>query len=889
MSMIPDERRTGCLAKLAAGGLFLLLCLAAVLLFLSSRRELAATLAEAETPLPPAVIEDLRLDLAGSWELTGHDLAIPAAIPGDVFSALLAAEKIPDPYWRRNEGTLRWVGETDWTFARDFLVPEEFLGHRSLELEIQDLDTVAEVLVNGQPVGHAENMFRVFRAEVGSVLKAGRNRIEVRIASAVKVAKDRAAKLSYPIPNSGNNLVPYMNLLRKPQCHAGWDWGPCLIPAGIYGDVGIRAADEGRIRSVRTRQEHTADGVKVTVTADLAPVVEVPVPVTVVFNGEKQYLKATGNQPAEATFTVHHPQLWWPVGYGDQPLYDLTVSTPDDSVRRRIGLRKLEVINQEDPIDPANPGKLPGKSLTIRVNGVDVFCKGADWIPCDALPGRQTPERYRDLLDSAVAANMNMVRIWGGGRYERDIFYDLCDERGLLVWQDMMFACSMYPATDEFIAECCREVDEQIRRLQTHPCIALWCGDNEVIGALGWYDQTRRERDLYLVAYDRLNRELAKVGAQADPTRMFWPSSPSDGPGDFRNGWRNFERGDSHYWDVWHGGKSFEAYYDIKPRFCSEFGYQSFPSLETVRTFAEEGDWNVSSPVLESHQRNDGGNTRIVDMFMRYFRMPDGFENFLYVSQVQQAMAIQTAVEYWRTLRPRCMGTLFWQLNDNWPVASWSSIEYGGKWKLLQSHAKRFYAPVMAAAYPQTVEETQPDGSKKKVRRLAVCVVNDRREGFQGTLELTRRDFAGTVERAWRFEVDLPPGSTQRVLFDLCEDMLPKAEEAFLASDLRDTAGASVHRNTFFLAPYKRCELVPAKVEATVVSGEGDRFLIRVAAPTPTFFTWLEATGIPGTFSDNSFTLLPDEPREIEFRAKQPTSQRELAKALRVTHLRETY
>jgi beta-mannosidase len=269
--------------------------------------------------------------------------------------------------------------------------------------------------------------------------------------------------------------------------------------------------------------------------------------------------------------------------------------------------------------------------------------------------------------------------------------------------------------------------------------------------------------------------------------------------------------------------------------------------------------------------------------------MPAGFEQFLFVSQVQQAMAIQTAVEYWRTLRPHCMGTLFWQLNDNWPVASWSSIEYGGRWKLLQSQAKRFYAPVMATAYAQTVEEVQADGSKKKVKRLAVHAVNDRRERFTGVLELARRDFSGAVQQAWRLDVDLPPGSEQRLMFDLFGDMVPKSEEVFLTLVLRDGEDRIVHRNTYFPAPYKRCELAKAKVDAKVVSGEGKRYTIRLEAPAPTFFTWVEVQGIRGMFSDNSITLLPGEPREIVFTAKEPTSAREVREALRVTHLRETY
>ncbi len=334
--------------------------------------------------------------------------------------------------------------------------------------------------------------------------------------------------------------------------------------------------------------------------------------------------------------------------------------------------------------------------MTFIVNGKAIMAKGANWIPLDAMPALHTSDRYRTLLQDAVDANMNMIRVWGGGMYEQDEFYDLCDELGLLVWQDLMFACALYPSAPDFLADVELEVRDQVKRLRDHTSLALWCGDNEVIGAIGWYPESRTNREKYVVNYDRLNRVLQQTVEAEDPTRRFWASSPCNGELDFGDAWHDDNKGDMHFWDVWHSGKSLDAYHSIKPRFCSEFGYQSWPSLPEVKTFAEPSDWNVTSPTFEQHQKNGRGNSIITEMFTRYFRFPSNFEQMLYLSQVQQALAIKTASEFWRSNKPVCRGILYWQLNDCWPVSSWSSIEYSGRWKQLHYHAKRFFAPQMA-------------------------------------------------------------------------------------------------------------------------------------------------------------------------------------------------
>jgi beta-mannosidase len=534
-------------------------------------------------------------------------------------------------------------------------------------------------------------------------------------------------------------------------------------------------------------------------------------------------------------------------------------------VRKRIGLRTLALVNRKDKA---------GLSMTIRVNGVDVFCKGANWIPTDALPQRQTTARLEHLLRSAAWAHMNMLRVWGGGQYEREEFYSLCDEKGILIWQDMMFACSLYPATPAFLARVEPEIRHQVKRLRDHPCIALWCGNNEDVGALTWFPESREHRDRYIVDYDRLNEGIVgRIVDECDPTRTFWPSSPSAGRGDYSDNWHDDARGDMHYWSVWHEGKPFSAYYAVKPRFCSEFGYQSFPSLHTIRTYAEEEDLNVTSPVMEHHQRHRGGNAIITEMFARYFRVPESFENFVYLSQVQQALAIKTAVEYWRHLRPLCMGTLYWQLNDNWPVCSWSSVEYDGSWKLLHYAARRFFAPTLLAA--QLTEG-----------RIEVWLTNDRREEVRQEAAIRLLDFEGKVLREEALSARAPAGSARLLKSYALSDLAPSPAEAFLSVTLT-TDGETID-NTLFLTEPKRCRLAKAVIKSDVRATEKG-YVVRLSSDKPAFHVSLSVAGIPGEFEDNFFTLLPGVPRSVHFTPREPVHRERLGQALAVRHLRDTY
>lgn len=822
-------------------------------------------------------MDSTMIDLSGEWRLGTPEWGgktIPATLPGDNYSALLAAGMIPDPHFGRNENLVQEFRRFEWTFTREFEVPAGLLERQYVYLNCEMVDTFATIRINGRRAVSMQNMFSCAHPEVKSLLHPGVNTIEIRIKSPELEAKKAAATMPFHIPMNGCCKVPNLNLIRKPHCHGGWDWGLTLLVSGVYMPLTLTGVDGGRIDAVWTEQKHERDFVAVTAVAEIFAEKPCRLPVAFRFNGEERSVNAplkAGRNLVRMKFDVAGPRLWWPNGLGDQPLYPLTVSTACQSVTREIGLRTIEVVNEPDEF---------GVSMRFRVNGVDVFCKGADWIPCDAFPSRQTDAVYEDLLESARLANMNMLRVWGGGQYEKEIFYTLCDRKGLMIWQDMMFSCSLYPSTEEFIANVMDELDFQIRRLKHHASLAIWCGDNEVIGATRWYDQDKCQT--YLVNYDRLNRELKRKVAELDPDRMFWPSSPCGGPNNFNDGWHDDSCGDMHYWEVWHGSKDFDAYYTVRPRFCSEFGYQSFPSLETVEKFCPPDQRNVFSPVMDHHQKCVRGNAPIIGMFGRYFRMPESFADFLYLSQVQQALAIKTGVEFWRTLKPRCMGTIYWQLNDNWPVASWSSIEYGGKWKQLHYHAKRFYAPVIGVAY-----RDPEDGM------IRLFVTSDLRWKCRATVVATVYDFEGKPLKRFEVSASLKPGESKCArTFRPVDFEGFDPEECFMelvTTTVCAEEPVPVHENSFFFAVFKRCAFRPAEVTCEVREGEPGTFEVALSTDKPVFFVTLDTPGIPGIFSDNSLTLLPGEPRRLAFRPKEKTSAAALRNSLAVNFLRKTY
>jgi beta-mannosidase len=777
------------------------------------------------------------LDLAGVWRLRcdARDIEVDYPVPGDVHSALIAAGQIPHPYKGTDELAVRWVADEVWVAKREFaleIVPEGYLY-----LVFDYLDTVATVRVNGKELDSFENCFLRNFVSVGQDLRAGTNTVEVVLHPNTKIATERQAAQKFYIPYShSNNPIPNVNMLRKPQCHFGWDWNLAIAPFGICGKVEIKSS-------------HNLHGTHIhvlSVTTEKAVLALAPhKKVAATFNGEtKDNFSPRENAPSNfLVFEVQNPSLWWPSGQGDQFLYDLEIRSDDGTERYKIGFRTLELLTDKDE---------KGSRFAFKINNREVFCKGANWIPADALPSNATPELARKLLQAAKDANMNMIRVWGGGYYEKDWFYEICDELGLLVWQDFMFSCALYPSTPEFLQQIKREAEHQVFRLRRFACITLWCGDNELIGALNWFEESRANRDRYLVNYDRLNRTLEEAVKAAGEAAIWWPSSPSPGILDFGDTWHDDSKGDMHFWSVWHEGKDFEHYYDVKPRFCSEFGFQSFPSLRLIKEFStSEEDLNISSAVMEHHQRNKGGNARIAETMFRNFRFPMDFGNFVYLSQIQHGLAMRMAVEYWRSLKPHCMGTLYWQLNDTWPVASWSGLEHGGSWKSLHYMARRFYAPVLVTA-------------RKAGDELIVSAVHDLPQVFELSLEVSVVSFSGVTTVIYSDKVKLSPDAGQELTRINLNTI---SNESVLFLNWTDEHGKP-QRNHVAGQPYKYLLLPNPELRTTVMLNDG---IVKIGIIATDIALYVSAEcDVAGHFSDNAFDLLLGESRVITFTPDNP-------------------
>ena len=830
------------------------------------------------------------LNLSGTFALSSptRDIAEAITLPGDVHSALLAADLIPDPYYGENEKTVMWVNETAWAVERSFTATAvDIDGY--LTLTLAEVDCIATILLNGEVIAKTQNSFVRNDIDVTGKVREGDNTLRIEFDIAPDVARACADAHPFPIPFTKNYQTNglkgiHMNFIRKAACHAGWDWGICIMPIGVYGTMSLRKSRLARQDSVQVDQAHGSHSVELSIKTRLFAFAHGQVELEHAIDGQVVTDKVSvqkGENVFTHNITIHNPRLWWPAGQGEQPLYELVTNLEGEKTTRQIGLRKLEWVVEPDDID---------HTFKCRINGRDITMMGANWIPADAIPSRITPAVIRDLLESARAANMNMLRIWGGGQYEPDYFYELCDELGILIWHDFMFACMSYPSDRPFLENVRTEITQQVRRLSHHACIALWCGDNEVIGSLNWYPETRQDMGRYIANYDRLNSMLGNIVEDEDPIRRFWPSSPSLGYMDFSDGWHSDTRGDLHYWDVWHSAKSFDAYRTVNPRFASEFGFQSFTSMNVIETFTEPGDRNPSSPVMENHQRNAGGNARILETMTRYFRFPRDFDQMVFLSQIQQGLAIKTAIEYWRSTKPRCMGTLYWQINDIWPVASWSSLDYGGQWKILQYMARRFFLPVNVVAVPVhedvrtnsrgTPEENQMPDS------IVLRGINDTAGPVSITLEVRAVKVGGGDRVVFSGNTAIGPDAalTAAIIpFDTIE-----ADE-FLFFSWRDAKGNLLGENDYFPRPYKAYELVEPKIRAAWSDVDGN-LVLSLTSDQPALFV-TATVDVPGYFSDNAVTLLPGRHTDLTFTPRHgatPTAS-ELIKSLRVRNLRETF
>lgn len=635
-----------------------------------------------------------KLVLQDNWEMrqVGTALYIKATVPGSVYGDLLANGCMENPFWKDNEDQALKLMDEDYEYRLLFDVNEELLNSDSLILRFDGLDTIADVVFNDHVLGSANNMHRVWEYEVKEYVKEERNELVVLFHSPTKYIKQAFEK--QPTKGTEDAMDGFVHI-RKAHCMFGWDWGAHLPDAGIWREVTLLGVNKARIDSVEVVQQHEEGKVTLRLSPSLLYAIE----------EEKQKLeheltymyviKAPNGEETtylEGEIIIEKPMLWWPNGLGEQNLYTITVLLMDgnekiiDSWQRRIGLRTIRMDRSKD---------LWGEKFATCVNGKNIFAMGADYIPEDHLLGRVTKETTRALLEKAVFANFNSIRVWGGGYYPDDWFYDLCDEMGLIVWQDFMFACGVYDLTPEFEENITAEFIDNIKRLRHHASLGLMCGNNEMeqfVAERNWVTKDSEVRD-YIIMYERI---LPRIMKEYAPLVTYWPASPSSG-GSFDNP-QDENRGDVHYWEVWHGNKPFSEYRKYHFRYLSEFGFQSFPAKKTIETFTDdERDMNIFSYIMEKHQRNGSANGKIMNYMQQTYRYPSKFETVIYASQLLQADAIRYGVEHFRRNRndDRCMGAVYWQFNDCWPVASWSSVDYCQRLKALHYYAKRFFAPVM--------------------------------------------------------------------------------------------------------------------------------------------------------------------------------------------------
>jgi beta-mannosidase len=819
------------------------------------------------------------MPLMSGWEFrkAGQNTWYPAEVPGCIHTDLIRNKLIEDPFFRNNEEKLQWIGKTFWSYRKTFSVEPDVLNYNNIELVFEGLDTYASVFLNETLILRADNMFRQWRVACKKALKVGENRLRVDFSSPINKVLPRVKSLTVQLPapmDVGEKTSPYT---RKAAYQYGWNWAPRLVTSGIWRPVTLEAWDQAKFtnlhilqKSVTSSRAHLDAEVELVATVEAEAKLLVDSPSSK-FEAQEQSIKLrSGQNTVTVSIDVFNPSLWWPNGLGQQPLYDLRArlfvhSKLIDQMSTRIGLRSLELQQKPDRW---------GKSFQFVINGVAVFAKGGNWIPSDTFPTRATAERYRHLIQSCRDANMNMLRVWGGGIYENDTFYDLCDEMGILIWQDFMFANALYPADETFLDNVRQEAIDVLKRLRNHSSVALWCGNNEI--ETGWFHWGWKKRlparlwDDYKKIFHELLPGLCHLH---DPSRAYWPSSPSS---DLEEDPDSQRSGDAHYWDVWNQGLPSEAHRKQFPRFMSEYGFQSFPEIGTIDAFTRMEDRDLNSPPMTAHQKYTEGNQLIRKYILQNYPEPKDFDSYLYVSQILQAEVVKEAAEHFRRIMPRSMGSLYWQVDDCWPAISWSSIDYLGRWKALQFYARRFYQDLLVS--PALESNT-----------INVDVISDRPEVIQATLKVSLMDFDGNTILENRIPVEAAP-------LQSCIYMrLPKAEllsgkdsrRVFLNCELF-VGGQQVTSNRFFFEPFKRLSL-PVPQFRTRIESSRNGFKVTLVSDKFAKDVCLSLDQSEGRFSDNFFDLLPNQAAEIEYLADEPIDSSGLSRKLRVRSLVEAF
>ncbi len=804
---------------------------------------------------------------------------------------MLANGLIDDPFYRMNELSTQWVDKVDWEYRSNLKLDSTTLARQRIDLVCKGLDTFALVSVNGERVLVANNMFREWRVGIKEFLREGDNEVHIRFRSPLNQGLALLESFGLRLPSAndlsklggfGSNQVSMF--VRKAGYHFGWDWGPRLVTSGVWRPIALEIWDEARIEDVFIRQDLVADGV-----AELMAIVglEASVPtgavLTIASTSHGLAISETrmaslkpGVTAIEIPLRIDNPRLWWCNGMGQPNLYEFRITlslhgTEVHSQTIRTGIRTLRLMRTPDS---------KGESFHFELNGVAVFAKGANYIPSDSFLPRVTPQRYEALVLDAARANMNMLRVWGGGVYEDDMFYNLCDERGIMVWHDFMFSCAMYPGTPEFLENVRIEAKQNVVRLRNHPCIALWCGNNEMNYAWQYYgndkwgwkkDYNLEERELLNNQYNDLFHNIIPEIVRGFTQTSYWPSSPMSGPEPHQHAGYENASGDIHYWGVWHDLHPFESFEKYVGRFMSEYGFQSFPEFETVKGFTIPTDWDIESEVMAWHQRSGIGNLRIKEYMEQEYIVPSDFEQFLYLSQVLQARSIRMAIEAHRRAMPYCMGTLYWQLNDCWPVASWSSIDYHHRWKALHYAVRNAYEPVIVSAM-------------EREGVFDVYVISDHPEGESGMLTIQVLDFGGGSIRSFDHRVEVGANTSTRIYSCSVQELLGKSDRqscfAIIAVELG--MGRRVE-TTHYLAKAKELDLPTPSISIEVRQGESIPEIL-VSSPRLARDVMFYVPNQQAFFHQNYIDLLPGKVYEIPVQTELTPAQ--LINAIRYRHLK---
>jgi len=789
---------------------------------------------------------------------------LPARVPGCIHADLLRHRLIPDPFRACNELGLQWIGQTAWTYRAEFKVPEAFHTEEHLDLVLEGLDTVATIKLNGKPLLRSDNMFHIHRLPVKQLLRRGTNRLEAAFHSAEEYIRTHRTEFT---TKEYNDPVGGAVRIRKQQCQFGWDWGPRFITAGFWRPVRLEAWSANRFASVRIAQEHKADRVFLTIHSTL----DTRTPASL--RGRVRFQGRTVAEFDGSRAVIPRPRLWWPAGQGDQPLYDVELElvsadgTVLDTWKRRIGLRTIVLDQEPDAFHTARGGSHPMTRFGFRVNGRLIFAKGANWIPAHSFAAGLGRTDYEPLLQSAVQAHMNMIRLWGGGIYEHDAFYDLCDELGLLVWHDHMFACNRYPADAPFLKSVEREVRDHVRRIRHHACLALWCGNNETV-MLNWEGTQKGEGRR---GYARLFLDTIPRAVRAeDPATPYIHSSPLHNIQGLTR--THSPSRDEHDWDVWHARKPVEHYLTKEHRFLSEFGMQSFPSPAIAATFCPPEELDIFSPTFQNHQKNRGGNGIILDYVTRLYRLPRHYAGLAYLSQLNQAYCMKTAVEHFRRLQPLCLGTLYWQLNDCWPVASWSSLEFSGRWKVLHHAARRFFAPSLVSAR-HLGEDTVTIGNYPRNTKGAVEIwtSHDAPAPRRARLAWRLLTFDGKTLLSGHKAILLRPlQSVLQKTLDCTPHLEGQARAHTVLHLTLDDArtGELLSENTVLFAAPRMLDLRPALFRRSWKKTAPDTWTLTLSSRHYQHGIWLEMPDGGASASDNAFDLLPGIPKTVTFRVR---------------------